>query len=165
MSDSDRRRAGMLDYFVHQCRCIDKAIGVNWAEAGGAGSAAALSLLLTTPWGGFRALAVGEDNLKFRLDGAGNATWRAPAAPDQLEFDLVAVFYSPSWEPGAVWGESSGNRYKDDYRRAAAAAEVEPHQTIAGCYREITNRLTEAWLRGFLTGRSVVGAGSRAGVR
>lgn len=61
------------------------------------------------------------------------------------QFDAVAVFYAPAWERGATWRQSTGNKFKDDYRRLAKPYSLLPHPnpSLRGVYEEITGLMTE----------------------
>lgn len=96
-----------------------------------------------------RIVLVPEINIKYRfVDGdRSNATWkyRQNQGPKLEEVDAVAVFYAWSQHPGGLEPASSGNKFKDDYRRLCYSSEVSLHpKSVFGLYNEIRTRLSES---------------------
>lgn len=94
----------------------------------------------------FKLVLVAENNVKGRMDDAGDASWRCPMDIIELA-DAVAVFYAPAWKPGTVWDRSGGNPLKTDYRRLAPVRKCVKHPTLPGCWKEIRTPMTPAVLQ------------------
>lgn len=91
-----------------------------------------------------------EENIKQRLikEGRyrGEAPWRIePGTLGDLGlFDAIAVFYGASAEePGAIWEESSGNKFRDDYRRLAYRKSIRAFPPGEGLFCELESRFSE----------------------
>lgn len=91
-----------------------------------------------------RFLLVPEKKITSYMLINGNAVW---AYPDNAEpfgsYDVYCVFYGWAQEVGAIELKSSGNKNKDDFRRAATAEYIRPYSEVEGCYLEIDYLLSE----------------------
>jgi hypothetical protein len=145
-SDLNKAQRGMLDFVMHQLRNAGRSWSVVSAvpiQHERVRIVCGLDLRLSVgpvPGGELRMLCVSER----KIDRPTNTWWRPPADP--ADYDLVAVFYGPAKDPGAVWNRSGGNPYKDDYRRLTTPDNIVEHPTVRGAYREVSDHFTEALL-------------------